>query len=208
MTQKELVSDEDYDAILNFFPKLILNFLSSKTKLHCKFFSKNISESLIFKYIWKQFQVCNNLSSITSNLQIYFIEGKSPIVYLYQDFQIYDNLKGLRYDDKKDEIENSEFLINFISKSQMLFGEFNIEIFFFETKQEIYDIEVFNIKNKTNIDIPNECQKSSKTCFKFIVDLEILIRERCKIGENHYIKIFNRKDIQQQISSFGEITIT
>jgi hypothetical protein len=118
---------------------------------------------------------------------------------LYQDKIIYENLKGLKYNYNSTKEENIENLINFISKSIMLFDDFNIRIFYFDFHNNINDSaldktfensEIKNIEYFQNEDIyvkdVEVKMKNDKESYK---RLEQVILHKCKIKDGYYIEI-------------------
>lgn len=191
----ELNLEEEFNKIISVYPKSIINKITDK-KLNCKFYNKSFCESLLFNALYNQFKQRNKSNSVDINnfedesklhtpiLFIAIVENQTPVIYLYQSEQIYDNLKGLNFDTKKPVYENEANINNFINKSQMLFGEFNV------------NIAILDFSNSNNT------ENDSK--YKAMVDN---IKENCDIKEGFSVSVLNNTEIKFDLEKLKEIGV-
>lgn len=204
----EINQEEDFIDLLGFFPKAVVNFITSETKMNFKFMLNNLCESLLYNSIYNQFCLKKPSNSISSILMISIIENQIPVVFLFQDTQIYDNLKGLKYDTSKSSLENAEFIANFINKSQMLFEDFNIEITVVENDSDNDTNENEKSPSQENNEeslvkdevlaeaIPKEINHKLR-----LEELEKILKEKCTVKENYYLKVLGSNSIKSMFEA-------
>lgn len=162
----------------------------------------SFSESILYHCLLSEVDFQLDKFQIKNLMLLIIYPDKDPIVYLYQDKIIYENLKGLKYNYNSTKEENIENLINFISKSIMLFDDFNIKIFYFDYYTNINNISN-DKRNNNEIEMTNiELFQNDESYMKDVEikmrnevesykRLEKLISCKCKIKEGYQLIVLD-----------------